>query len=167
MSIKKFTEKGFTLIELLIVVVILAVVLTLAVIQYQGVRQGTQQSLVQSRITVVADAQHKYRTALGKRRYGSLCYELKKITTPSGALLPDSVARFDEKCQPTPDAGGWLIYDDIESETFDRDRLKSGFGIYARKQDEKQPRFCMFEDLVLREAEKGESCSRSSVAVDQ
>lgn len=166
MTNKKYCEKGFSLIELMIVLVIFAIILTYAVLRYSGVRKGAEESLVRSKMSVVVDAQHKYRTALGKRRYGSLCFELKKITTPSGALLPDSVAQFDSKCQPTPIGGGWMIYDDIESETFDTDRLKSGFAVYARQENSKRPKYCMFEDLVLRVAAEGEDCSRASAAVE-
>lgn len=141
----KKNQEGWSLIELLVVMVIVGIVSSVALIGYSAVKKGTTDSVRVSRLLAFADAQNKYRTIKGKRRYATikeLCQE---------KLLPENVVKFDANCNPQP-IDGWIIEDTYYGENINS--LRDHFWAYLSKQnhdpDSGGPTFCIGEDGILR-----------------
>ena len=140
----KKRQKGFSLLELIVVMVIIGIVSAFAVLGYQAVMGGTKDSLQTTRLIQLVDAQNKFKTVKGKRRYASLtelCQE---------GLLNEKVVKFDANCDQT-DIDGWSITPLDESQEY----LREHFFVVLRKGELKNsPIFCIGDDGILRKGAK-------------
>ena len=144
----KKQESGFSLIELLIVVVVITVLAAMAALGYQAVRRNTTDKVQQTRLLQYADAQNKFRTVKGKRRFGTL-EELRQE-----GLLNQSVAEFDPGGEQQP-LNGWRLVPGDETPAFLRDHFFVTLVKVKELRDESTLAFCLSEDAVLRRGPAG------------
>lgn len=138
---------GFTLIELLVVVVVIGILAAFAVIGYNAVMKGTRNNLQMPRLSQYAEAQNKFRTVLGKRRYATfaeLCAE---------GLLIDSVARVNPTTCAQTAINGWTITPGEESAAFLRNNFFAVLNFETRPPGDTTPAACVGADGVLRRAD--------------
>jgi prepilin-type N-terminal cleavage/methylation domain-containing protein len=179
MRSKKFQQKqrGFSLIELLIVVVMISIFASIAILYGPAVIKGSKDKLSRTRLATISDAQNRFKSGMGKGRFGSLC-ELARTPTEDGSvLLPTSVAKFDEGCAPIA-IDGWYVQDDIGAgDPTQNPALRKTYLIQLRKEDSETERFCMGPDGILRKPKPGRgggggtiggsTCTMSSPEVEQ
>ncbi len=141
-------DAGFTLIELLIVVVVIGILAGIAVIGYNAVIKNTRNSLSTTRLMQYAEAQNKFKTIRGRRRYATLdelCLE---------GLLPETVARMDASCVQTA-INGFIIIPGTETSGFLQGRFFAVLQFETRPAGETSPIYCIGEDGVLRRSDAG------------
>lgn len=135
-------QEGFSLIELVVVVVVIGILASIAVIGYRAVMSGTRDKLQTARVMQFAEAQNKFRTVLGKRRYGTIT-ELCQA-----GLLNESVGKFDASCVQQS-LNGWTLISDSESIEY----LREHFSVRLEQNDVNRDTavtYCIREDGVLR-----------------
>lgn len=154
-------ENGFSLIELLIVVVIIGILAGISGILYVGAKKGQVNNLQRPRIAEYAQAQEKFRSVRGKRRYG------KMIELCQEGLISDSVARMDASCNQTA-ISGWIIEPGDEGEAFLQTHFFAVLKFQTRAADETSRIYCIGEDGVMRQSDAAtlDVCTRSSTPVE-
>ena len=140
---KNKNQAGVSLIELLVVVVIVGIIVGFAVIRYQGVARNTIDSVQKQRLMQYADAQNKYKTVKGKRRYATLT-ELKQE-----GLLNDTVIKFDASGNQVA-IHDWSLIPGTETTAY----LRNNFFVKLQKSGtvatSTTPTYCIGDDGVLR-----------------
>lgn len=159
-------QSGFSLIELLVVVTIVGIISTIAVIGYTRSVRLMRDSIAQTRLFQIAEAQAQYKTALGRRRYATLS-ELSATVTPQGLLVPESVLKLDGGgvsqpidnwvLEPSPGAAQNAAYL----------RYKFDLRIRAAAAAGADKIYCIHEDAVEREGTLSGGCTRTSPAVER
>lgn len=154
-------ENGFSLIELMIVVVIIGILAGISGLIYSGVKKSQVNALQRPRIAEYAQAQEKFRSVRGKRRYGSmteLCQE---------GLISDSIARLDASCNQTA-ISGWIIEPGDETTAYLQTHFFAVLKFQTRPAGETSPIYCIGEDGVIRQSDAAtlDVCTRLSTSVE-
>jgi len=164
--LRRKTEAGFTLIELLIVVVVVGIISSIAVIGYTRSARLMRDQMTRTRLFQIAEAQSQYRTALGRRRFGTLA-ELAATITPQGALVPESVLRLDGT-GASQAIDNWVL-EPTPGVTQDAAYLRHRFDIIIRNVNATgtDPIYCIHEDAVERAGTASGGCTRTSPPVER
>lgn len=142
---KNVSQQGFSLVELLVVAVVASIIAAISVIGYQAVVKGTRDKMQTARLMQYVDAQNKFKTVKGKRRFGTM-QELREA-----GLLNASVADFDKDGNQSPQ-DGWTLIPGEESTQFLREHfwVKLEKPRDNNKKKDATPTFCIGDDGVLR-----------------
>lgn len=130
---------------MLVVIVIIGIIAGISIIGYTRVRSNMRNSLSTTRIMQYAEAQNKFRTIRGRRRYASfaeLCQE---------GLLAASVVKLDASCNQTAIAG-WVIVPGTETPAFLANNFFAVLRFETRPNGETSPIYCISSDGVLRKS---------------
>lgn len=157
----KVNESGFSLIELLVVMVIVGIIVGFAVLRYQGVATNTMDAVQKQRLMQYADAQNKYKTVKGKRRYATLT-ELKQE-----GLLNETVIKFDSDGNQVA-INNWTLIPGTETTAYLRDHFFIKLQKNGTTAASTTPTYCISEDGVLRRspASDATACSNTSPVVE-
>ena len=145
----------------MVVLAIIGIIAAIAGLKYAGVFSGVSNKMQTTRLSVIAEAQSRFRVSMGKGRYASLC-ELAQTTSNTGEkLLSDKIAAGitvgTYGC--TYDfVDGWKLVEDTSN-------LRNKFLVQLVNQDlSLTDAYCISEDGVLRKGTNS-SCSRTSPPV--
>lgn len=153
-------QKGFSLLELVIVVVIIGVIAAIAFIGIPAVLKAVKSSTQPTRLSKYMNAQANFRTAKGKRRYGTL-QELR-----DAGLIDDTIAKFNPRTGAQVPIDNYLLVVGNENSEY----LVNSFEVTLERQnrtsdDDKYPDYCIAGDDVIRRGRP--TCGANSTPVDQ
>lgn len=161
------TQRGFTLIEILVVIVILAVIGSIAVLSYNRVQRGIRDKLAQTRLAIFADAQTRFRVGLGRGRYAGVCELSRTMSSTGERLIGETTAKFDAACVPI-EVDTWAVRDEVVNPINPAadTTLRRGYLMFLNSSNSPNFEYCMGEDGVLRRGAASGDCTEASEPVE-